>query len=210
MNGFSFSLNGVSFSGSKLGDKYKWSSLLKRGLTFDPSTDAAGLAAFKSKSEVESDQTTDAIEGSYAFYLIKFLNQRHHPNGVEYSWQNGRAALFDNGSTVQIIGKSTAAKIKAMVELAHQKGWKAITLSGSAEFKKTAVAEAIRSGIRIINPELQQYIKTLTGPSSLAKEAAQFVPGKISSRPKPFRQKKKIPPPKFDTVIFSCIFIFRK
>ncbi|MFZ6772884.1 relaxase/mobilization nuclease domain-containing protein [Undibacterium sp. SXout7W] len=180
MNGFSFSLDGVSFSGSKLGDKYKWSSLLKRGLMFDSANDVAGLAAFKSKSEIETDQSTDTIEGSYAFYLIKFLNQKRCQNGVEYRWQNGNAAFFDRGSTVQIIGNSTAAKIKAMVELAHQKGWKAIKLTGSAEFKKIAIDEAIQQGIQIANPELQQYIKTLTKRPNVDQESvptSQFVSG---------------------------------
>lgn len=176
MNGFSFSLDGVAFSGSKLGDKYKWSSLLRRGLTFDLVKDVAGLAAFKSKSELDSDQVIDRIEGSYAFYLIKFLNQKRHENGIEYRWQNGSAAFFDSGSAVKIIGKSTTAKVKAMLELAHQKGWKAIKLSGSAEFKKNAIAEAIRSGIRIINPELQQYIKALTKPQNVDQES-EFVSG---------------------------------
>ncbi|GAC1609590.1 MAG: hypothetical protein NVS3B3_16480 [Aquirhabdus sp.] len=180
MNGFSFSLDGVAFSGSKLGDKYKWSSLLKRGLVFDPISDVAGLAAYKSKSEVESDQNTDTIEGSYAFYLIKFLNQKHHENGIEYRWQNGSAAFFDSGSAVQIIGKSTPAKIKAMVEIAHQKGWKTIKLSGSVEFKKIAIAEAIRSGIRILNPELQDYIRSIDGQSKVDKESvSEFVSGKV-------------------------------
>lgn len=140
----------------------------------------AGLAAYKSKSEVESDQNTDTIERSYAFYLIKFLNQKRHQNGVEYRWQNGSAAFFDSGSAVQIIGKSTPAKIKAMVELAHQKGWKSIKLTGSAEFKKYAVAEAIRNGIRILNPELQDYIKSIDGQSKVRKESvSEFVPGKV-------------------------------
>lgn len=176
MNGFSFSLDGVAFSGSKLGDKYKWSSLLKRGLTFDPAGDVTGLSAFKSKSEIETDQSTDTIEGSYTFYLIKFLNQKRCQNGVEYRWQNGSAAFFDRGSAVQIIGNSTAAKIKAMVELAHQKGWKAIKLTGSAEFKKIAINEAIRSGIRILNPELQGYIKSIDGQVS-KESASEFVSG---------------------------------
>jgi len=176
MNGFSFLLDGVVFSGSKLGDKYKWSSLLKRGLTFDPVGDVTGLAAYKSKSTLESDQVIDRVEGSYSFYLIKFLNQKRHENGIEYRWQNGSAAFFDSGSGVQIIGKSTTAKVKAMLELAHQKGWKAIKLSGSAEFKKIAIAEAIRSGIRIINPELQRYIKVLTKPQNVDQES-EFVSG---------------------------------
>ncbi|MDO8260146.1 MAG: relaxase/mobilization nuclease domain-containing protein, partial [Candidatus Magasanikbacteria bacterium] len=49
MNGFSFVFDGVQFSGSQLGDKYKWSSLLKLGITFDSATDAIGLERFKPK-----------------------------------------------------------------------------------------------------------------------------------------------------------------
>ncbi len=159
MNGFSFVIDGVPFSGSQLGDKYKWSALLKRGITFDPATDAAGLERFKPQVDINSDLGDDEIRGSYSVYLIKFLNQNVKHNGIEYRWKNGAPALFDAGSSVKIIGKSSDAKIKAVLQLAAQKGWKTIRLTGSADFKRRVVLEALGRGIAIENPELQGFIK---------------------------------------------------
>jgi hypothetical protein len=159
MNGFSFVFDGAQFSGSQLGDKYKWSSLLKRGLTFNSMTDAVGLERFKPAANIESDQSDDEILGQYSCYLIKFLNQKIRQNGIEYTWQNGSPALFDAGSSVKIVGKASDAKIKAMFELADQKGWKTVSLTGSGDFKKRALIEAVRRGITVLNPELQELIR---------------------------------------------------
>ena len=43
LNGFSFDLDGVSFKASNLGDAYKWSTLQKRGVSYDPARDRAAL-----------------------------------------------------------------------------------------------------------------------------------------------------------------------
>lgn len=43
MSGFSFGIDGIWFKGSSLGDKYKWSSLQKAGVTYDEARDRAGL-----------------------------------------------------------------------------------------------------------------------------------------------------------------------
>lgn len=44
MNGFAFSIDGASFSGSKLGDKYKWSQLIQE-IDYDEARDNQALAA---------------------------------------------------------------------------------------------------------------------------------------------------------------------
>lgn len=47
MNGFSFELDGLAFKGSSLGKAYSWSGLQKRGITYEPDTDAAGLERYR-------------------------------------------------------------------------------------------------------------------------------------------------------------------
>ncbi|NET30128.1 relaxase/mobilization nuclease domain-containing protein [Okeania sp. SIO1I7] len=47
MNGFSFELDGLAFKGSSLGKAYSWSGLQKRGITYEPETDAAGLERYR-------------------------------------------------------------------------------------------------------------------------------------------------------------------
>jgi len=44
MNGFSFETGGVAFTGSKLGDSYKWLQLIKRGVDYDQNRDFEELA----------------------------------------------------------------------------------------------------------------------------------------------------------------------
>ena len=46
LNGFSFSVEGIAFKGSNLGKDYTWAGLQKRGVTYDPGSDLAGLARF--------------------------------------------------------------------------------------------------------------------------------------------------------------------
>lgn len=47
MNGFSFENGGVAFTGSKLGESYKWLQLIKRGVGYDKTRDFEALAHTK-------------------------------------------------------------------------------------------------------------------------------------------------------------------
>jgi hypothetical protein len=47
MNGFSFEVDGISFTGSKLGDGYKWAKLQLKGVEYDKTRDFAALADVK-------------------------------------------------------------------------------------------------------------------------------------------------------------------
>lgn len=47
MNGFSFELAGVSFSGSQLGAGYKWAALQKKGVSYEQARDGEELGRFK-------------------------------------------------------------------------------------------------------------------------------------------------------------------
>jgi hypothetical protein len=184
MNGFSFEFQGSTFSGSKLGDKYKWSSLLKQGVTFDPIKDGRGLERFRSKAiqvEIESDGESDQIKGTYAFILLKFMNQTITQNGIEYRWQNGSPALLDTGSSVKVMGKSTDAKIKAMLDLAERKGWKTVDFFGKAEFKKRAAIEAVRRGLTVRDPALHRFAMQSNGllKDVVAPKNEEFAPGNV-------------------------------
>ncbi|EPM0508530.1 relaxase/mobilization nuclease domain-containing protein [Pseudomonas sp. HD6515] len=53
LNGFTFGLNGIYFSGSKLGKAYSCASLIKQGLSYDKNRDGEFLAQFR--SEVRDD-----------------------------------------------------------------------------------------------------------------------------------------------------------
>ena len=61
MNGFAFSIDGVSFSGSKLGDKYKWSQLIKE-IDYDEARDNKTLTA--RRDAAFGDRADDSPAGS--------------------------------------------------------------------------------------------------------------------------------------------------
>lgn len=63
MNGFAFEYAGVAFSGSKLGDKYKWSSLQKR-IDYDQTRDSEELARWRdaARSVAKDDRAAVADE----------------------------------------------------------------------------------------------------------------------------------------------------
>lgn len=58
MNGFSFEIEGISFSGSQLGAGYKWASLQKKGVSYEQARDGQSLGRFK-KQDVERARDAD-------------------------------------------------------------------------------------------------------------------------------------------------------
>ena len=61
MNGFSFELDGLAFKGSSLGKAYSWSGLQKRGITYEPDTDAAELERYRLPVEERSPRTDEIL-----------------------------------------------------------------------------------------------------------------------------------------------------
>lgn len=60
MNGFSFEVEGISFTGSKLGDSYKWAQLQKRGVEYEQARDFAALADAKRRAGERAAAGPDA------------------------------------------------------------------------------------------------------------------------------------------------------
>lgn len=60
MNGFSFKVGKSQFSGSQLGTKYKWESLLKAGVTYEQARDGEELSRFK-KREPDGPGRADQV-----------------------------------------------------------------------------------------------------------------------------------------------------
>jgi len=60
LDGFSFGLGGVAFTGQQLGDKFKWGRLKKAGVSYDPTRDMDALLA--ARSPVDSAVIADVGE----------------------------------------------------------------------------------------------------------------------------------------------------
>lgn len=82
-----------------------------------------------------------------------------------YRWTHGAAAglpaISDRGDQLNLVGKASKQKARALVELAKHKGWQSLVLTGSDEFKRLAVREALREGLKVANPELAEIVKQL-------------------------------------------------
>ena len=79
-----------------------------------------------------------------------------------YRWQSGAAAglaaLVDKGDYLTLTGKPSQQKARALAELAKAKGWAGLVLTGSDEFKRHAIREALREGLNVANPELADIV----------------------------------------------------
>lgn len=63
MNGFSFEVEGVAFTGSKLGDSYKWAQLQKRGVDYEQTRDFERLAESK---RIAAERRGNQESGAFA------------------------------------------------------------------------------------------------------------------------------------------------
>lgn len=103
--------------------------------------------------------------------MVDFLIREERQGRVLYRWPNGSAAVVDRGDSLSIPA-TTDARLQAAAELAKAKGWKSVNLTGEDDFKRRAAAEMFRQGIRVTNPELQDYMQQLAAERQQADEAA--------------------------------------
>jgi hypothetical protein len=75
--------------------------------------------------------------------------------GVKFAHQDnpGAVAFVDTGRLIKVYGQEDAS-ILAALQLAQQK-WGAVQVNGTDEYKRRCTELAVKNGIRIVNPELQ-------------------------------------------------------
>jgi hypothetical protein len=168
-SGFSFSLDGdfnkngqsIGYKGSSLGKNYTAASLLTRGLLYDPHRDMpifTGGHHPEPAADYNGKPKIRYRNGGREFSLIIFMRYESFPGGQLYRWQSGAPAFIDHGAEITCAGKTTSAKIRGMLDLAREKGWSRIELSGPREFQTAAAMEAARRGISVSggNKEIQE------------------------------------------------------
>jgi hypothetical protein len=84
----------------------------------------------------------------------------------------GAVAVIDHGDSISI-PKTSDSRIGAAIQLAKEKGWTGLVLTGSDEFKQKAAAAAFRAGLSVENPEIQDYINELRRKSEGKQKALQ-------------------------------------
>ena len=100
---------------------------------------------------------------------------------MRYSNARGKTAFIDSGPKIRVVDPSDASVLAAL-QLARQKYRKGLVVSGPKEFQDQAIRLAVRNGIVIANPELQERIR---------KEKARIAEERDLQR-----QKNQAPPPR--------------
>lgn len=93
------------------------------------------------------------------------------------------AAVVDHGDSLSITRLSNS-RVGAAIQIAREKGWISLVLTGSDEFKEKSVRAALEAGLRIENEELQHLVKQIEKERQQVKVAQE--------RPTP---QPKAPPP---------------
>jgi hypothetical protein len=168
LSGFSFSLAShtdksgqpIFFKGSTLGKAFTAAGLESRGLQYNPILDMPILTGRHPQPapDYSGDPKIRKKKGGREFSLIVFMRYEPFPGGQLYRWQSGAPAFIDLGNEIICAGKATGAKVRGMLDLAREKGWSKIELSGPREFQMAAAKEAARRGISVSgdNKEIQE------------------------------------------------------
>ena len=77
-------------------------------------------------------------------------------------------SFLDTGQKIRVYRQDDDTLLAAL-QLAQQK-WSGVQLSGSEEYKRRCAELAARNGIRVVNPELQEMIATVTETPEAKKE----------------------------------------
>lgn len=105
------------------------------------------------------------------------MNAERRNGRTLYRWNKGAAAglaaIVDRGDRLSLCGKTSSPKVRALVELAKAKGWKSLVLTGSDEFKRLAVREALREGLKVANLELAELVAEIRNEEEKQMQAKQ-------------------------------------
>jgi hypothetical protein len=85
--------------------------------------------------------------------LIRYV-KRQDDGSMLISLAGGQT-LLDGAGKVTLRGAIDTEAVAALMSACDRHGWQSIELTGSAEFQHAALAEAVRRGIHVTNPELQ-------------------------------------------------------
>lgn len=157
INGFSFRLAGEDImKASDLGSKYKWASL-SASLGYDATAHQpiierlAAVERARPKSEASIAMKRSASEAS-----AERPNRRRTLDLVfltegdgAYCWRKrGTIAFEDLGDRISMRSTSDMA-IRAALQLAREKGWTEVEVSGFLAFRRASWLEGIRQGVEV-------------------------------------------------------------
>ncbi len=205
--GMTFELDGVPFTGTKLGDKYKWKPLQAR-LDYNPERDQPVLDRLRTRAEKEADEVAGELKPAEVGEPVSHKNQRTLELAFEqtddgiYRWK-GRdtVAIVDRGESISVRSKADSA-VRASLQLAKDKGWSPIVATGDEAFKRKSWLIGSEMGLTIqgyeptqadhdeLNQRLQ-YKEARYGKNSGNTEVSRAQPGRNQDRSRAVRDDRE-------------------
>jgi len=115
-----------------------------------------------------------------------------------YRWKSGNAqglaAVIDYGDRLRPAGNPASisdAKIRAMLDVAAQKGWKDISVQGDAAFRKRVCDAAVARGIGMLDADLKAY----AAPALQARQAKANIEHQRQAQPPAAQRPTPTPRP---------------
>ena len=197
----------AKFKGSDLGKKYTWQGI-QNEVPYRPDIDFIALNKRKRAEEANhpSIELPDSVNSAYRReyrrmildddyrrVLVRvfgrdLLSTQKKGDTLEIELKQGR--IIDTGESISADSMNDLQASQALVKLAKEKGWDSIALSGSAEFVRMAMQEAIRNDLPV-EPKDEKQEQILN--EVLAKLNNAPTPQSVSPNHSPFELPKLTP-----------------
>jgi hypothetical protein len=145
--GMTFELDGVPFTGTKLGDRFKWKPLQAQ-LDYNPERDQPILDRLR--AQAAKPETTGELTNTTITNQLRWTDPGPRTstgnrtldiafdkteNGV-YKWKSrDTVAITDHGNRISVHSRAESA-VRASLQLSKGKGWESVKATGSEEFKR--------------------------------------------------------------------------
>ena len=149
VSGLSFSYQGVAFKASQVARNLSWNRLQQQ-IDFDLERDRELIERLRERASAEPECWISCNESDGKSRVQKgkktldFMNK----SGDQYYWGTRLAIDASDPNRISIRNRGDST-IRAALQIAQQRGWGSIDLTGSADFKKKAWLQAQLMGLTV-------------------------------------------------------------
>lgn len=149
VSGLSFSYQGVAFKASQVARNLSWNKLQQQ-IDFDLLRDRELIERLRERASAEPDCWISCVDSDGKSRVQKgkktldFMNK----SGDQYYWGKRLAIDASDPNRISIRNRGDST-IRAALQIAQQRGWRSIALTGSGDFKKKAWLQAQLMGFSI-------------------------------------------------------------
>ncbi|MGD7195683.1 relaxase/mobilization nuclease domain-containing protein [Ralstonia pseudosolanacearum] len=158
MNGFSFRFDGEVMKGSDLGSKYKWAKLAEQ-TGFDPSKHMSLIQELAAAARAREEAKPEDILQADAVAADEEVRPARRNRTIDllfvrlvdgtYAWKRSQSPAFrDLGDRIRF-DRSPDTAVRAALQLAHDKGWINVKVTGSVDFRRRVWMQGQLAGITV-------------------------------------------------------------